>query len=223
VIAAPFAPEAIVFDLDGVLVDSEPLWAEAEREVVMSFGRPWAPDVQRLLLGKGPEAAVRTLAAHLGEDDHEEVGRRLASAAVDAFHRGVDPRPGVPPLIEALHRRVPLGVATNSVRLLAEIALESAGLDGLIEAVVTAEDVLQPKPAPDPYARACARLGADPSRSIAIEDSPVGAASALAAGLWVVACPSMPGTVIPGAHAVVGSLSEIDADALLGTRHLSGG
>jgi HAD superfamily hydrolase (TIGR01509 family) len=214
VIGPPFVPEAVVFDLDGLLVDSEPRWAEAEREVVTSFGRAWTPAIQKLLLGRGPADAARTLAEHLGEDDVAEVARRLAAAAIEAFRRGVDVRPSAAELVAGLHGHVPVGVATNSVRALADLALSSTNLAGLVGVVVTADDVERPKPAPDPYLLACARLGADPARSVAIEDSPLGIASARAAGLWVVGCPSLPGADARRAHAVVEHLGEVDPGVL---------
>lgn len=214
--APPFTTAAVVFDLDGLLVDSEGLWGQAEREVVEGYGAAWSPAVQRLLLGSGPADAAVKLARHLGVADADEVDRRLLAAAVARFSEGVPLRPGAGVLVEALRGRVPLGVATNSRRVLADLALGSAGLVGVFGAVVCAEDVAHPKPAPDPYTTACRRLGAEPRRSVALEDSPLGVVSARAAGLWVVGCASLPGTVLEDAHARVRSLGEIDPAALLG-------
>lgn len=212
----PFRPQAVIFDLDGLLVDSEGRWGEAEQEVVESFGRPWDPAVRTQLLGKGPTEAAMALSLHLGGVDPEEVDRRLLDAALAAFDRGIPLQPGAAALVGGLHGRVPMGVATNSRRVLAERALRACGLDALVDTVVCVEDVPLPKPAPAPYATACARLGVEPTRSVALEDSPVGMRSARAAGLWVIACPSFPDQPVTDADAVVASLTEVQVDALLG-------
>jgi beta-phosphoglucomutase-like phosphatase (HAD superfamily) len=98
--------------------------------------------------------------------------------------------------------------------VLAELALGAAGLAGRFSAVVCVEDVAAPKPAPDPYATTCRRLGSDPASALALEDSPVGVASAKAAGLWVIGCPSTPDAALAGADLVVGSLTELDFSEL---------
>lgn len=209
--APPFRPLGIVFDLDGLLVDSEPAWARAEEALVVSYGRVWDPRIQQEALGSGPEEGAAIFAAYVGETDVRAVSRRLLQEAVKQFDRGIMARPGAPALLRDLAGRVPVGVATNSRRVLGELALASAGLDGLVDVLVCAEDVRAPKPAPDPYLLACAQLDVDPARSVGLEDSPRGAEAARAAGLWVVGCPSLPGTRLPAAHVTVGSLSELDA------------
>lgn len=212
----PFLPDAVIFDLDGLLVDSEGAWALATRRVVEDLGGRWDDAVHRLLLGSGPLAAAAIVSEYL-EHRHppEAVAARMLTAAADQFAAGLDPRPGAMDLVRALHGRVPLGVATNSSRVLAERALASSGLAGRFEALVCADDVAAPKPDPEPYALACAGCGARPERSVALEDSPTGAASASAAGLWVIGCPSLSGVALDAADVVVSSLEEVDAAALL--------
>lgn len=210
----PFAPQAVVFDLDGLLVDSEPLWERAERSVVESLGGRWTPELQRILIGGGPHDTAAKLGELLGSDP-EEVDRRMLAAALEQFGGGVPLRAGAERLVAGLHGRVPLGLATNSRQALADLALASTGLGTLFDAVVAAEDVSHPKPAPDPYLRACALLGAEPARAVALEDSPLGVRSARAAGLWVVGCPSLPSVELHEADAVVASLTDLDPDALL--------
>jgi HAD superfamily hydrolase (TIGR01509 family) len=213
--SVPFRPQAVVFDLDGLLLDSEPLWAAAEASVVTSFGGAWDAAVQQRMHGKGPDDAAQVLAEHAGVADVREVKRRLRAAAEAEFRKGAPLRPGAARLLSGLAGRLPLGVATNSSRELAELALTAAGIAGHFATVITADDVARPKPAPDPYATACERLGAEPGCSLALEDSAVGAASAAAAGLWVIGCPSLPGTELDAAHTVVDSLHEVDAARLL--------
>ena len=215
--APPFRPQAVVFDLDGLLVDSEGAWEAAERRVVASFDRPWDGDVRRQLLGCGPEEAAVVLAEHLGGVDPDEVDRRILAAALEEMGAGVQPQPGALALLRGLAGRVPLAVATNSRRPLAEVAAASAGVTEWVDVLVTVEDVERAKPAPDVYLGACDRLGADPRRSIGLEDSAVGARAAAAAGLWVIGCPSEPGVTLDAAHVVVTSLEELDPLALLRT------
>jgi len=213
----PFAPQAVVFDLDGLLVDSEPAWEAAEHQLVTrDYGRPWDPAIRPQLLGRGPVDATRILAASVGGDPRE-VARRILVRAVEEIRRGVPARPGAAELLGALVGRIPVAVATNSARAIADLSLAGlpGGLAGRLDAVVCVEDVARPKPAPDVYLEACRRLGADPARSVAFEDSPVGSAAARAAGLWVVGVPSLAGTVLDAADVVVPSLAVVDPRDLL--------
>lgn len=206
-----------MLDLDGLLVDSEDAWGAAERRVVEGYGKPWDEGVRTLMLGRGPEDAATVLAEFLGAADPRAISRRLLTAAVVEFQRGIAARPGARELVEALRERgVPLGVATNSRRIIAELSLTSSGLGVLADTAVCAEDVARPKPAPDPYLAACAALGAPPGRCVGLEDSPVGVASAKAAGLYVIGCPSLPDTQLDAADAEVASLTELDIAKLLG-------
>lgn len=211
----PFAPEAVVFDLDGLLVDTEPLWERAERRLVDQLGGTFDPDLRQRLLGSGLERASRLLADALNADP-TMVQRRMTTLTLEEFRRGVPTRPGARELLEALHGRLPTAIATNSQRVVADTALMVAELEGFVDHLVCAEDVAEAKPAPDPYRHACELLGVDPERTVGFEDSSTGVASAVAAGLWVVACPSVPGAGTDGAHAVLGSLTEVDPDELLG-------
>lgn len=215
-LAPPFVPQAVVFDLDGLLVDSEPAWEAAERALVTEdFGLAWDPAIRPLLLGRGPDDATRILADAVGADPRE-VARRILVRAVREIGRGVPARPGAADLLDALTGRVPVAVATNSRRVVADLCLSAlpGGLAGRIDAVVCVEDVARPKPAPDVYQEACRRLGADPGRCVAFEDSPVGSAAATAAGLWVVGVPSLAGTVLDS-DVLIASLAEVDPADLL--------
>lgn len=218
-IAPPFMPEAVVFDLDGLLVDSEDAWRRATQRVVQDLDGRWDDAIHRLLLGSGPEEAARVLAEYLG-NRHEatDIGSRLFAAASTEFANGIRLRPHARDLVRALHGRLPLAVATNSLRALADRALAGTGIAPWFETVVCADDVTAAKPAPDPYAMACAGCGADPSKSVALEDSPTGTMSAKAAGMWVIGCPSVAGVSLPAADVVVSSLTEVDADLLAGPR-----
>lgn len=203
-----------MFDLDGVLVDSEPLWEQVEREVVAALGFPWDPRIRSLLVGTGPLEASRVLADHLGAGvGAGDVQELMASISERRFAEGVAVAPGAERLLAALHGRVALAIATNSNHHLARTAVEGTGLHRYVDAVATVDDVDQAKPAPDVYLLACERIGARPSRSIALDDSLPGIAAAVAAKMWVVAVGQ---AVLPsGAAHGVASLLDLEADDLV--------
>ena len=126
----------------------------------------------------------------------EELGRELDELVLGELRDGVEPRPGAREVVEALRGRRRLGVASNSTREWVDAVLGSAGFDGSFEVVVTAEDVAAPKPAPDVYLRAAELLGSPASETIALEDSPPGAAAARAAGAYVIGVPYFPGLAL---------------------------
>jgi HAD superfamily hydrolase (TIGR01509 family) len=133
--------------------------------------------------------------------------------------RGVAPRPGALALLERLTGAgVPLAVASNSEREFLERTLSGAGLlhDGPFAAIVSATEIERPKPAPDIYLQACALLGVEPSQAIALEDSPIGVASAAAAGMFVIGVPYFAGSDIPGASMLADSLADAAVARALG-------
>lgn len=211
----PFAPRGVVFDLDGVLVDTEGLWARAEAQVTVDLGATWGPEVQRGMIGRGPADAAAVLARHTGHPDPVEVEGRLLAAALSLFAGDVQAREGAASLVAGLARHVPLAVATNSRRELAEQSLAAAGYEETFTAVITADDVTAAKPDPAPYLAACRAIGIDPTWAVAFEDSPVGARSARAAGCWVIGCPMHEHDPLEAAHVLIHDLAEVDVEALL--------
>jgi HAD superfamily hydrolase (TIGR01509 family) len=211
--------EAIVFDNDGLLLDTEHAWTRAEVELFARHGSTFTERHKRELIGTSrTESAVR-LERMLGmpgageplmDELHELVMVELAA--------GVPPRPGSLELLAAVRAAgIPIGLASNSSRPFVERALAVSALaDGHFDVVVSADDVAAPKPAPDIYLAACAALGADPARSAALEDSPTGVAAALAAGMYVIAVPYFPDTPIEGASLQAASLAEPQVSAALG-------
>jgi HAD superfamily hydrolase (TIGR01509 family) len=197
----------VVFDLDGVLVDSEGIWAEAEAATVAALGAEYTPEISAALYGRGHRDGARLLAERFG-GDAEAIADTLLANALAGFGRGLEPLPGAREVVADLSGRIPIAVASNSVRAIVETALAAAGLDGF-DAIVAGEDVTRPKPAPDPYLEACRRLGIAPGDAIGIEDSPVGVASAKAAGLYVIGIPSVRDTRLDEADLVLGSLQEL--------------
>ena len=189
--------EAIVFDNDGLLLDTEHAWTRAETLLFERHGETFTAEHKRELIGtsRGQSAAkVERMLGLPGQGEalmdelHEHVMEELAA--------GVPARPGAVELLHAVRAAgVPVGLASNSSREFVERALAVAQLaNGQFDVVVSADDVATPKPAPDLYLAACAALGAAPARAAALEDSQPGVASARAAGLFVIAVPYFPDT-----------------------------
>jgi HAD superfamily hydrolase (TIGR01509 family) len=217
-------PAAVIFDNDGLTLDTEHTWTRAETALYARYGTKFTLDHKREMLGTSGVNSARAMERHLGQPGrgrelHIEL-RELVHSELDGT--GVEPMPGVRELLGALRARgVPVGLATNSGREFATRALRSAALLDTFDAVVSAEDVEHPKPAPDVYLEAAARLGADPAACVALEDSETGVAAARAAGMTVVGVPSFPGIDLSAADVVAPSLRDPRVWELLGLdRHV---
>jgi HAD superfamily hydrolase (TIGR01509 family) len=207
-----------VFDCDGLLLDTEGLWTRAETALFAQHGLPFGPAEKAELLGTSTETSGRILGRLLGRPgDALELGRVLDELVSHELRDGVEPRPGALELVEALIGRRRLGVASNSTQRWVERVLDAAGFTEVFEVVVTAEDVAAPKPAPDVYLRAAELLGSPAADTIALEDSPPGAAAARAAGAYVIGVPYLPGQALE-ADLVVESLTDEAVATALGLR-----
>jgi HAD superfamily hydrolase (TIGR01509 family) len=211
--------DAIVFDNDGLLLDTEEAWTRAELVLFARYGREFTMEHKRSLLGSSRAIAATKLERMLdrpGEGDR--MMDELHDLVMEEALQGIEPRPGALALLSALAEHgLPVAVASNSSREFVERTLGGAGLlDGRFEHVVTADDVEHPKPAPDLYLAACAALGADPARSAALEDSPPGVESARGAGLFVIGVPYFADQELPGASMTAPSLAHPDVAAALG-------
>jgi HAD superfamily hydrolase (TIGR01509 family) len=202
---------AVVFDNDGLLLDTEEAWTRAETVLFERHGRTFTPEHKRELIGTSPTTSAAKLEDIL---DRPAGGRALVAELHDLVMEealaGVPARAGALELVDALRAAgVPVGVASNSAREFVERVLSVAGLlDSRFDVVVTASDVERPKPAPDLYLAACAALGAEPERAAALEDSAIGVAAAAAAGMYVVAVPYFPELPIQGASLTAESLAD---------------
>jgi HAD superfamily hydrolase (TIGR01509 family) len=211
--------EAVVFDLDGVLLQTEELWDEVRAGLARERGGRYGPEAQRAMMGMSSLEWSRYMHDEVGVPDSPkqisaEVVRRLAA-------RYRTELPLIPGAVEAVRRiaeRWPLGLASSSNRLLIELALELAGIQHLFKAVVSSEEVPRGKPAPDVYLEAARRLGVAAERCAAVEDSHSGIRSAKAAGMRVVAIPNPsfpPGDeALAEADLVLRSLDELTPDAI---------
>jgi HAD superfamily hydrolase (TIGR01509 family) len=180
----------VLFDLDGVLADTEPLHWTAYREVLLELGVDVGIEEYRhrfIARGGGPEYACEAYGLPLTAD---ELRARKLPRYLALLRRGVSPRPGARAALERLRGRFRTAVATNSVRAEVELILGSLGLLPLLDAIVTREDYRDAKPAPDAYLTAAARLGLPPAECVVVEDTPRGLGAALAAGMRAVALPN---------------------------------
>lgn len=212
----PFRPEAVVFDCDGTLLETESRWTMAEEVVCARWGVPFDWSLKELLLGTHIDRAGEILAEWVGEPVSQ--GPVLSRALLEAYREavemhGVTSMPGAVALVDMLAAQVPLAVASNTQIDLTRLVLSCSDLPEVFGAIVCAGPDLTPKPQPDLYQAACASLGARPALSVAVEDSPVGAAAAHAAGMYVIAVPSSGATI--AADRVVASLEELTLSQLL--------
>lgn len=205
----------VLFDMDGLLVDTEPIWNEVERRVMARLGGSWGPRDQQHLVG-GPLS--RTLGYMLGKARRpaapEVVAGWMTSGLIELVReRPVPLLPGAAELLAAVAAEgLPHALVTSSERLVMEAVLESAGLEFAV--TVCAADVSRTKPDPEPYLLGAKLLGAVPERCVVLEDSPNGVAAAEAAGCAVVAVPNV-APITPGPRrAVVNSLREVSVTSL---------
>jgi len=215
------AIDAVIFDCDGLLVDTETAWTRAERVLYGRRGVEFTLAHKRELVGTAGPVAQTIVERHLGLEPGSggTLQQEMHELALREIEREAPPMPGAPELVaELLGAGIPLGLASNSPHVLLRPSLRSAGFHESFDAVVSAQDVATGKPAPDVYLEACRRLGADPQRSIALEDSPTGVAAARAAGLFVIGIPSLPGIELAAASLVAEALHSADVRSALGLR-----
>jgi HAD superfamily hydrolase (TIGR01509 family) len=182
--------DAIVFDVDGVLIDSEPVWERVRRALVAEHGGHWPDDAQDRMMGM----STAEWSAYLSEDfgltlSPEQVAEQVIAAMTAQYQVHLPLLPGAVDAVHALAGRWRLAVASSAPKSLIEVVLDASGLRPAFAAAVSSEEVPRGKPAPDVYLEATARLGVSPAACAAVEDSSNGLRSAAAAGLTVIAVP----------------------------------
>jgi HAD superfamily hydrolase (TIGR01509 family) len=184
-------PEAVIFDLDGVLIDSEPLWNDAKKLVVDGSGGCWRDDAPNAMIGMSSPEWSKYMHDELAVPLEPEYIDRVVVQRIEQLYRARLPLvPGAIKAVRALEERWPLGLASSANRAIIDLVLVLAGLADAFKATVSSEEVERGKPAPDVYLRAAHLLGVRPDRCVAIEDSSSGLRSAAAAGLTVIAVPN---------------------------------
>jgi HAD superfamily hydrolase (TIGR01509 family) len=212
--------EAVVFDLDGLLLDTEELWDEARREIADERGGRWRADAQRAMMGMSSPEWSRYMHDVIGvPDPPDRIADEVVERMTQLYRAELPLVDGALEAVRRIGRRWPLGIASSSNRPLIDLFLELTSTGDLFEATVSSEEVAAGKPAPDVYLEAAARLGARPDRCAAIEDSENGISSAAAAGMRIVAIPNR--VFPPGAEAlaladvVLDSVAELRPEAIV--------
>jgi HAD superfamily hydrolase (TIGR01509 family) len=207
--------EAVVFDLDGVILDSEQVWDEVRESLARERGGRWTDKAQADMMGMSSTEWSRYMHEVVGvPDPPEEINREVVQRMLERYGEGLPLIDGAVEAVERLAACWPLGLASSSNRELIERALEVSGLAGWFRATVSSEEVARGKPAPDVYLEAARRLGVEPTRCAAIEDSANGIRSAHAAEMRVVVIPNPefppPDDALALADVVLDSIRELE-------------
>jgi HAD superfamily hydrolase (TIGR01509 family) len=216
----PVPPAAVIFDHDGLTLDTEQAWTRAERTLFARRGARFTDDHKRDLLGSSSAVAAAKLERILALPGRGiELMGELHDIVMEELLAGAPPMPGARELVAELRGLgIPVGLASNSPRVFVERALGVAGMLGAFDVTVAGDEVPAPKPAPDAYLAAARALGAEPADCVALEDSNTGVAAARAAGMSVIGVPSFPGVELVEADVVARSLTDPVVRETLGLR-----
>jgi len=211
--------EAVVFDCDGVLIDSEPVWEEVRREFVAQHGGRWLPDTQDRLMGMSTAEWSQYMADDLRVGmPADDVAAAVIDAMAARYAEHLPLMPGAVDAVREMASRWPLAVASSAPQSLIEVVLDASGLRDSFRVAMSSEQVARGKPAPDIYLAVTSRLGVPPGGCAAIEDSSNGLRSAAAAGMTVIAVPHPRYPPAPdalnSARLVLSSLAELTPDAV---------
>jgi HAD superfamily hydrolase (TIGR01509 family) len=213
--------EAVVFDLDGVLVDSEEIWDKARRTLALERGFPWPESAQREMMGMSSAEWSRYMHERVGlPESPQEISAEVVRRLEDLYREQLPLFEGAVGAVERMAERFRLGLASSSNRPIIELVLELAEIGDRFETTVSSEEVGRGKPAPDVYLEALRRMEVAPGHAAAIEDSTNGILSAHAAGMLIVCVPNPVFPPRPDALAlatvVIGSLAELKPETVLG-------
>jgi HAD superfamily hydrolase (TIGR01509 family) len=187
----PPVPAAVIFDLDGVLLDSEQRWNRAKEELVRAAGGHWRPEAERAMMGMSSPEWAAYLRHELGVPmTPEAISREVVRRMEDGYRHGLPLLPGAQRAVRSLAERWPLALASSSNREIIDLVIDLADLTGAFQATLSSEEVARGKPAPDVYLEVARRLGVDPGRCVAIEDSSNGLRAAATARMTVIAVPN---------------------------------
>lgn len=202
------SPSAVLWDMDGTLVNTEPFWLAAETPLVESFGGTWTHEQGLQLVGKGLEDSARVFQEHGVRMGVTAIVDRLTDDVMAGLARdGVPFRPGARELLRELRDAgVKTALVTMSMRRMAQAVVDLIDFDAF-DVIIAGDDATRPKPYPDPYLQACAALGVRAVDTVAIEDSPNGLRAAVASGAVTVGVPMMVSLVGAGAHVIWPTLS----------------
>ena len=213
------AIEAVMFDLDGVLIDSEPIWERIRRAFAEERGGRWTGELQRRMMGaRTADWATALSEATGGEVSTESAAETIIAELAREYRRDPPVIPGAPEAVRALAREFRLGLVSGSPPVLISLVLHLLGVHDCFEVAMSADDVAHGKPEPDPYVELARRLAVAPRHCAAVEDSANGIRSAAAAGAAVIAIPRgehrPEEAVLRLARAVLGSIAELTPAAV---------
>lgn len=211
--------EALIFDLDGVLIDSEQIWDQVRRELVSDVGGRWLPDATQVMQGMSSVEWSAYLHDALKVPlNPEEINKEVVARIIDRYRKHLPLLPGAVQAVGRMRERFPLGLASSSNREVIRVVLEQAELDDAFAVVVSSEEVARGKPAPDVYLEAASRMGWETSQCGVVEDSANGIRSGVAAGMIVVAIPNPhfppPNDVLSMARVVIKEIGDLDVRLL---------
>jgi len=211
--------QAVVLDLDGVLIEGEEVWDDVRQGLVRERGGRWTPQAHVEMMGMSSPEWSRYMAERLGLPmEPEAINAETVARVVARYSQELPLVDGAVEVVRALAGRWPLGLASSANRPIIELVLDRSGLAGCFRAIVSSEEVARGKPAPDVYLEAAARLGVAPAGCAAVEDSANGLRAAAAAGMWVVAVPNRrfppASELVEAADLVVADLRELTPEAL---------
>lgn len=209
--------QAVIFDLDGVLVESEELWDEVRRGMATEAGRAWPAEATAAMQGVGTADWSGYMARVVGVPaEPEAIAERVIAAMAERYGRRLPLMPGALDAVERMAGRWPLGLASGSPRALIDTVMTASPLGRWFRVAVASDEVAANKPAPDVYLEVVRRLGVDAANTVAIEDSANGLRSASAAGLRVIAIPQpafpQPPEALRLADLVLDSLDDLTVD-----------
>ncbi len=210
-------PAAVLWDMDGTIIDTEPIWQQSQVELTDRYGAEWTHEDGLSLVGSGLERSGEILRDRGVDMEVEEIVLWMTDYVTQRLQGGELPwRPGARELVEELHDRgIPTALVTMSRRTMALVTADAIGARGF-RVVVAGDDVDRPKPYPDAYLAAAAQLGVDPTACVAIEDSATGVASAVASGAVTVAVEHIvPLSEIAGGDVHLTTLADVDVDRLV--------
>jgi HAD superfamily hydrolase (TIGR01509 family) len=213
--------EAVVFDVDGVLIDSEPVWERVRRGFTAAHGGHWPGDAQERLMGMSTGEWSAYMSADFGLPlSPQRVAELVIEQMAAEYETHLPLLPGAVDAVRALAPHYRLAVASSAPKSLIEVVLDASGLRPVFAAAVSSEEVPRGKPAPDVYLEAAARLGVSPAVGAAVEDSSNGLRSAAAAGLAVIAVPRPEyppaADALKAARVVLDTLGELTPDVVAG-------
>jgi len=215
--------DAVLFDLDGVLVDSEPWWNQVRIEFARAHGRGWTDEDHHAVMGANSRGWAMTMRERLHLDDLsiDEIQDAVVDGVVERYRREPAPViPGAPEAVRRIAASYPVGIASSAHPDVIRAAVDALGLRAALGAIVSSDEVEHGKPAPDVYRLAAARLGVDAARALVVEDSINGVRAGKAAGAYVVLVPNASVPPARGTEAladlVIGRLADLDPDRIPG-------